>query len=74
MLVKNLELSFDRQEGDKIVLRTESGAEIIVDDYLLEGLEKDKKLYLNIDYQALEANEDSKQLLNDILLGDEEEK
>lgn len=69
MLVKNLELSFDRQDKGKIILRAESGAEVSLDDYLLNNfVAHDKKVYLSIDHSPLVSSEETqKELLNEIL-------
>ncbi len=69
MLIKNLELSFDRQEGDKVVLKTESGAEVALAEFLLdEYKDKSKKLYLSLDEKIIMSSDGSqKEVLNELL-------
>jgi hypothetical protein len=69
MLIKNLKLSFVRQEGDKIILQADNGAEIFLPDYLLEQFtEHDKPVFLSMDYQPTpSADENKKEVLNDLL-------
>lgn len=73
MLIKNLELSFDRQTDGQIVFKTESGAEIAMAQALLEQYtDHDKKIWLAIDYQQLKSISDNqKDTLNRLL--DQEE-
>ena len=69
MLIKNLKLSFSRQEDDKIILQADNGAEIIVPDYLLEQFtEHNKPVFLSADYQPTpSADDNKKEVLNDLL-------
>lgn len=69
MLIKSLQLSFDRQEGDKLIFKTDSGAEVAIADYLLEEYrEKDKKIYLCAGYKPHSQVDDShKEVLNELL-------
>lgn len=69
MLVKNLRLIFSKQEGEKIFLQTENGAEIVLPDYLLEQHTDHKQaVYLSIDSKPLPVVEDSqKEVLNELL-------
>ncbi len=68
MLIKNLKLSFSKQEDGKVILCTENGAEVVLADFLLEGLDdKEKGLYLNLDYQPNSSVDDQKKLLNELL-------
>ncbi|MBT4850216.1 hypothetical protein HON36_05195 [Candidatus Parcubacteria bacterium] len=69
MLIKNLELSFDRQEGDKVILKTGSGAEVALAEFLLdEYKDKGKKLYLSLDEKIIMSSDSSqKEVLNELL-------
>lgn len=69
MLIKNLQVIFDRQEGDKLVFKSEAGAEIAVTDYLLEGQDyQGKKIFMSVDTEPLVSSlENKKDTLNEIL-------
>ena len=69
MLIKNLELSFDRQENGKMIFKTETGAEITIADHLLDVPEdKSKQVYFCLDQKPLPgSDEDKKQLLNELI-------
>jgi len=69
MLIKNLALSFLRQEGDKIIFQTEAGLEIAVARELLSDfVATNKPFYLNLDQQPfLASSENQKQILNELL-------
>ena len=69
MLVKNLRLNFDRQNDDKLILKTEHGTEVILPDYLLEQYsDHQQPVYLSIDTKPLTANEDNqKEILNELI-------
>lgn len=69
MLLNNLELSFDREEEDKYIFKTEVGEEIAVDKKLIENFQdQGKKTFLAMDDVPLVfADDDKKSLLNEIL-------
>ena len=69
MLIKNLKLSFNRQEDEKIILQADNGDEIVLPDYLLEQFsEHDKPVFLNVDYHPVSGTEENKkEILNDLL-------
>ncbi len=69
MLIKNLVLSFLRQEDNKIIFRTEAGLEIAVARELLGDFKaSEQKFYLNLDQQpCLTNSENQKQILNELL-------
>jgi len=72
MLIKSLQLSFDRQEDDRLIFKTDSGAEVIIADYLLEDYkERNKDIYLCAGYQPhSEVDNSHKEILNELLGGD----
>ncbi|MBT6691765.1 hypothetical protein HOB10_05565 [Candidatus Parcubacteria bacterium] len=74
MLIKSLQLSFDRREGEVLIFKTETGAEVSITDYLLENYkEKDKKIYLCAGYQPHSQVDDShKTVLNELLDGNKD--
>ncbi|PIR06561.1 MAG: hypothetical protein COV55_03480 [Candidatus Komeilibacteria bacterium CG11_big_fil_rev_8_21_14_0_20_36_20] len=69
MIVRNLELKFDRQEDEKVFLKADAGAEVVITDYLADDFkERDKKVYLSIDYKPLvSSDENQKKILNELL-------
>ncbi|PLX24651.1 hypothetical protein C0580_04590 [Candidatus Parcubacteria bacterium] len=68
MFIKNSKISFDRQEGEKIVFRTESGAEISLDNSLLEKIDyQNKDLYISLGDQESSSSDEQKKLLNELL-------
>jgi len=69
MMIKNLQVEFDRQEGDKLIFKSEAGAEVAVTDYLLDGQEyKSKKIYLGVDAEPMVSSTESKKdTLNELL-------
>lgn len=73
MFIKNLKISFDRQEGEKIVFKTESGSEISLDNSLLENVDyQNKDLYIDVNDQESSSSDEQKKLLNELLEEDEE--
>lgn len=74
MLIKNLLVKFAQRQGEKLLFKTESGAEIVFDGYLLEGkFDEGQNYYLSLDVQAIEAREESqKKILNDLIGNDVE--
>lgn len=69
MLIKNLVLSFLRQEDDKIIFCTEAGLEVAVAAELLSDFKaSDQKFYLYLDQQPfLASSANQKQILNELL-------
>ena len=66
MIINNLELSFDRQEGTSLFFKTSLGEEISIDEKLLTSCSnRDQKLFLNLDSQEIFGQ--SKDILNEIL-------
>lgn len=73
MFIKNLKISFDRQEGKKIVFKTESRSELFLDNSLLENVDyQNKDLYLDVNDQESSPSDEQKKLLNELLEEDEE--
>lgn len=73
MFIKNLKISFDRQEGEKIVFKTESGSEVSLDNSLLENIDyQNKDLYIDVNDQESSSSDEQKKLLNELLEEDEE--
>ena len=69
MLIKNLLIKFVRRQGEKSVFQTESGAEIVFDDYLLgDKFDSSQNYYLALDSKVLSIMEDSqKEVLNELI-------
>jgi hypothetical protein len=69
MPIKNLSLSFLRQEDDKMIFRTETGLEVAIARELLGDFKAgEQKFYLNLDQQPFLASEaNQKQILNELL-------
>lgn len=66
MIINNLELSFDRQEGTSLFFKTSLGEEISIDEKLLMSFSnRDQKLFLNLDSKEIFGQ--SKDILNEIL-------
>lgn len=66
MIINNLELSFDRQEGTSLFFKTNLGEEISIDEKLLTNfVDRNQKLFLNLDSQEIFGQ--SKDILNEIL-------
>ena len=76
MLIKNLLIKFTQRQGEKIFFKTESGAEIIFDSYLVETkLDEHGDYYLSLDSQAIQTSSESqKKILNDLIGNDVEGK
>jgi len=72
MIIRNLELNFDREEDGKIFLKTDSGAEVVFTDYLMDAFKKrNQKIYLGMDHQPLiSSDENQKRILNELLDSD----
>lgn len=66
MKIKNLEIVFDRQEGDNLFFKNKQGSELIIDQsFFKEVPQAGQRLFLNIDSQeVIGAPQD---ILNDIL-------
>lgn len=69
MIIKNLQLQYQGQQDGKAILRSENGAEIWLDDFLLTNLEnREQPLYLAMDSEPLVSSaEDKKTILNELL-------
>ena len=69
MLVQNLRLSLKEKSEGKVILVSENGMEIILPGLLAdEFTEKNKPLYLSLDYQPTPtADDDKKEVLNNLL-------
>lgn len=69
MLIKNLLIKFVRRQGEKSVFQTESGAEIVFDEYLLgDKFDSSQNYYLALDSKVLSITEDSqKEILNELI-------
>jgi len=67
MAIKNLKLFLNKQEQSKVTLRTENGAEVVFDKFLVDELDLEKEIYLNLDNHPLSESEEQKQLLNELL-------
>lgn len=67
MLINNLELFFKNEDGEKIILHTLNGEEVILNKNLLTTSEKLNKVFLNLDTQVLG---DKKDILNELLKQD----
>ena len=66
MIINNLELFFDGQEGNNLFFKTQSGQELVITESLLgDSLDKNQKLYLNLDSQKISGQ--AKDVLNEIL-------
>lgn len=72
MIVRNLELDFDREEAGKVFLKTEAGEEVILTNYLMDDFKKrDQKIYISVDYKPLiSSDENQKKILNELLDSD----
>jgi|GEM_PF-2771228 len=54
MIINNLELFFDKQEGQKTFFKTSSGETVVIDAKLLYNfVDKKQKLFLNLDEKEL---------------------
>ncbi|MBT4209701.1 MAG: hypothetical protein HOE19_02190 [Candidatus Komeilibacteria bacterium] len=66
MIINNLELFFDRQEGNNLFFKTQTGQELVIDEGLLVDFsDRDKKVYLNLDSQ--QTSNQPQDVLNEIL-------
>jgi hypothetical protein len=66
MIINNLEITFDRQEGQNLFFKTSSGEEIVIDEKLLANFsDRDQKLYLNLDSE--QSSSQTQDVLNEIL-------
>jgi hypothetical protein len=66
MIINNLEIFFDRQEGANLFFKTSSGKELVIDESLLVDLsDKNQKLYLNLD--SKQSSSHAQNVLNEIL-------
>jgi len=66
MIINNLEIFFDRQEGTNLFFKTSSGKELVIDESLLVDLsDKNQKLYLNLD--SKQSSSQAQDVLNEIL-------
>jgi len=68
MLVKNLKIILSEKQGEKSVFKTENGAEITIDNSLVEKVVLGQSVYLALDEHPLvSGQEDKKKLLNELL-------
>lgn len=68
---KSIKVYFDRQEGNKVFLRTESGEEVSFDRSLFnEDFAERKEYFLSLNDSSLEDH-NGRQVLNDLLNADE---
>ena len=76
MLIKNLSLTFDHQVDGQIFFKTDNGAVIVLPDFLFEqNFKPEQKIYLSADLAPMvSVEENKKQLLNELLGGDGDEK
>ena len=66
MIINNLELFFDRQEGTSLFFKTNSGQEVVIDEKLLDNFsDKEQSLFLNLD--SKENLGQPQDVLNEIL-------
>jgi len=50
MIINNLELFFDKQEGTSLFFKTSSGESVAIDEKLLADFsDREQKLFLNLD-------------------------
>ena len=72
MIIKNLALTFDRQDQGRVYFRADNGEDITLPGFLLgEGFDKQKQVYLSVDYSPLLSADDSKKKLLNELLNDD---
>ncbi len=76
MLLKNLLLTFDHRADGQIFFRTDNGALVALPDFLFASdFEPEQKIYLSADLVPMVSiEENKKQLLNELLGGDGNEK
>lgn len=66
-LSKDLVLIFDRQDGDRVFFKTETGLEICLPQSLVSDIDyKNNKVYLSLDNQTQVARS-QKEALNELL-------
>ncbi|MFA6308099.1 MAG: hypothetical protein WCS88_02665 [Patescibacteria group bacterium] len=66
MIIDNLELNFDRQEGKSLFFKTRSGESIVIDEKLLFGFsDRQQKVFLNLDFR--QHTKQAQDILNEIL-------
>jgi len=66
MIINNLEIFFDRQEGSSLFFKTNSGQKIVIDEKLLENFSGgSQKLFLSLDDKQILGQ--AKDVLNEIL-------
>lgn len=66
MIINNLELFFDKQEGEKVFFKTGSGEVVVIDEKLLYNfVDKQQKLFLNLDNKEITSK--PQDVLNEIL-------
>ncbi|OGY93298.1 MAG: hypothetical protein A2406_00905 [Candidatus Komeilibacteria bacterium RIFOXYC1_FULL_37_11] len=65
MIINNLQLFFDRVEGEIFLFKTATGQQIAIDKKLLENFDAKQKLFLNLDSE--ESSGRAQDILNEIL-------
>mgnify|MGYP001577749780 CR=1 FL=1 len=69
MIIKSLKLSFAGKSGGASVFKTENGAEVTIDDFLLKNFDGNAEpLYLAMDNFPLVSSQDNqKDILNELM-------
>ncbi|PWB38784.1 MAG: hypothetical protein C3F02_01690 [Parcubacteria group bacterium] len=69
MIIKNLKLNYSGRQDNKAIFKTENGAEVLVDAFLLDNFEDNHQpIYLALDQEPLVSrDEDKKEILNKLL-------
>lgn len=69
MLIKNLKLNFAGKNGNIAVFKTENGAEVTIDDFLLKNFDDNTEpVYLAMDNSPLASSQDNKKdMLNELI-------
>lgn len=69
MIIKNLKLNFSEKNGNAIIFKTENGAEVSIDSFLLKNFEDNAEpVYLAMDSSPLVSGQDNKKdVLNELI-------
>lgn len=71
MLLDNLTVNFDREEGGRLIFQANDGSEIVLAKNLINTqLKKGDLFYLSLNGQPLAGTDKAKQILNELLDGD----
>ena len=66
-MIKSLNISFDREEGNRVFFKTEAGQKLsVAKDLLPDDFDKDQKFYLTLDNQPITSG-GGREILNDLL-------